>query len=212
MSRRRRRIRRKAHEPFITVASMEAAQAQIDKASRYLAGIPEGTERAVLNAMRRAMESARTAGTYKIFEVYDLFATYGDVRRSFCMTKRPSRKDLTAQLTSRGMNLPMYKFLYKPTRDTTGKRRRLVRVSVKRDGGLKPLGQGFVHQGGVYQRVGKTSYPINPVYGVSIPQMLGNKEVVNVVESTMVKVTEERLDHEIYRLLNGFEGKAKWRE
>ena len=152
----KKRVRRKAHEDYISIASVEATEAQIEKASRYLAGIPEGTERALLNAMRRAMTEARTAGTRKVREVYAV--RYGAVKQSFCMTKRPSRNDLSGELTSRGSSLLINRFRYRPTSDTTGARRRLVRVSVKNEGGLKPLGQAFVHEGKVFQRVGS-----NPV-------------------------------------------------
>lgn len=204
----KKRIRRKAHEDYISIASIGATEAQIEKASRYLAGIPEGTERALLNAMRRAMTEARTAGTRKVREVYAI--PYRDVLQSFCMTKRPSRSDLSGELTSRGKSLMINKFRFRPTHDTTGSRRKLVRVSVKREGGLKPLGQAFVHEGKVFQRVGRPSYPIKPVYAISIPQLLGNKDVVEVVEKTLMGATEKRLDHEIYRLLNGFEGAHEW--
>jgi hypothetical protein len=46
---------------------------------------------------------------------------------------------------------------------------------------------------------------------VAVPQMLGNDHVVDAVQTTMVKTTQKRLDHEIYRLLQGYEGEAKWR-
>ena len=202
------------NEPRISVATIEGAQEQIDRASRYLAGIPQGVEIAMLNAMRRALTAGRTAGTRKVREVYAIRA--GDVRKAFVMSRRPSRSNLEGELRSRGKSLPISKFRYSPTDETTGGRRRLVRASVKKDGGLKPLGIAFVRNnkeyGNVWQRLGKTSYPIRPVYAISIPQMLGEGRVVDAVQETMIETTNKRLDHEIYRLLNGFEGKASWRE
>lgn len=198
------------NEPRISVATIEGAQEQIERASRYLAGIPQGVEIAMLNAMRRALTAGRTAGTRKVREVYAIRA--GDVRKAFVMSRRPSRSDLEGELKSRGKSLPLNRFRFRPTSDTTGARRRLVRVSVKKEGGLKPLGQAFVHEGNVFQRIGKTSYPIRPVYAISIPQMLGEERVVDAVQDTMLETTNKRLDHEIYRLLNGFEGHAKWRD
>lgn len=205
-----KKVRRRAGDHKFSIASYDAEIEQISQAARYLAGIPDGVERAVLNAMRRAILEARTAGARKVREVYAV--KYGDILRSFCMTRRPSRNDLTGEITSRGSKLMINKFRYRPTHDTTGNRHRPVRVSVKKEGGLKPLGQAFVHEGKVFQRLGKPSYPIRPVYALAIPQMLDNVEVVKTVQGTMVNRTNARLDHEIYRLLNGFEGHAKWRD
>lgn len=61
---------------------------------------------------------------------------------------------------------------------------------------------------GIWERTGLTTKrdkaEIEELYGPSVPQMLGNDEVANRVMDDAHKKFDERLDHEIIRLLNGW--------
>lgn len=84
-----------------------------------------------------------------------------------------------------------------------------MRVAVKR-GGKKPIGQGFIHEGRIFQRVGKSSYPVQFLHGVAVPVMLNKPQVVDAVQNAQMEKAVERLDHEVSRLLAGHEGVKKW--
>ncbi|MGN0885799.1 MAG: phage tail protein [Candidatus Spyradenecus sp.] len=191
------------------IKGIEATQADLEKARKYLAGIPDGAERAILNAFNRAILSARTSGTKEVRKVYAVRAD--KVRKSFAM-HRASRSELSAELVSRGDSLPLSNFRYRPTTDTTGNRRKQVRVQVRNDGGLKPLGQAFIWGGKVMQRLGEDRLPVQHVHALAVPVMLSEHTVVEAVQMTMLTTTQKRLDHEIHRLLAGYEGKAVWRD
>lgn len=179
--------------------SIEIKSDAIEKAQKYLAGVPKGFETAMSRSLNRALQEGRTAAVRETTKQYTVKAR--DVRPTFKM-QRASRGNLEASLESKGGRLPLSTFTHRPTTDTTGANRRQVRVSVKK-GGLKPLGQAFVHNGRILQRLGRTSYPVQQKFGPSIPSMLDNDEVVDKVVETMGKSVEKRLEHEVGRLLDG---------
>jgi hypothetical protein len=198
--------KRKRVNEKISVMNVET---NIDYAYKVLAGIQDGAPRAILNALNRSIYEGRTAGIQAVRETYAIKA--GDVREYISM-HRASRNDLNAELWSRGKKMPISLFRYRPQSNTTGNRRKRIRVSVMKAGGLKPLGQAFVWKAGVWQRVGDTSRPIRPVKALAVAELLNNPYVVEVTQETMVAAFEKRFHHEVYRLLNGFEGDATWKE
>lgn len=190
------------------ISGLKAAQADIEKGQKLLAGIPDGAQRAVLNAFNRALTSGKAAGVKSVRNEYAVRADA--VRKSFIM-HRASRSNLKAELVSRGGNLPLSRFHYKPTSDTTGAKRKQIRVEVKKTG-LKPLGQAFVWQGKVMQRLGNERLPIRQAYAIAVPVMLAHENVVEDVQTALIDATRKRMKHEVYRMLQGYEGEAKWRD
>lgn len=172
---------------------------EIERAANYLYGIPFGVERAMYSAFNRAAYAGRTAGVRALRMEYTV--PYKTVLESMAI-KKADRKNLTATVTSKGSNLRLSEFRHKPTTDTTGGRRAQVRVSVRK-GSDKPIGQGFIHKGNVKQRVGKTRYPVKPLYGPAVPVMMNNPDVVNAMQNAMIETAVKRLDHETGRILAG---------
>lgn len=173
----------------------------LEKASKMLAGIPNGIETALSHSMNRAIQEGRTAAVREATALYTAKAR--DVRSTFGMRKS-SKSNLEAQLLSKGKNLPLLKYAHKPRTDTTGARRKLVKVGVKKNG-LKPLGQGFIWQGRVMQRMGANRLPIEQKFGPAIPSILNNEQIVDKVVDKMSESVEKRLEHETQRLLQGYE-------
>lgn len=171
----------------------------IEKAVKYLAGVPGGFETAMMRAFNRALQEGRTAAVRETTKQYTVRAK--DIRPTFKM-HHASKSNLEAGLSSKGGRLPLSTFSHRPTTDTTGAKRKQVRVSVKK-GGLKPLGQAFVHNGRILQRLGPTSYPVQQKFGPAVPTMLDNDEVVDKVVETMGNSVDKRLEHETIRILNG---------
>lgn len=188
------------------LTGVEEMEREIERARIYLIGIPRGVERAVMHSFNRAASAGKKAGAKAVSARYTVPPKR--VKKAF-RTIRANTKNLEATLESRDRRLALHTFRHNPKTDTTGARRRQVRVAVKR-GSTKPIGQGFIHEGKIFQRVGKSSYPIQFLHGLAVPVMLNNSEVVNAVQDTMMGKAKERLDHEVSRLLAGHEGVKKW--
>ena len=107
----------------------------------------------------------------------------------------------TGEVSVTGSPIRLFKFRVTPT----SPRKQLVTASVKR--ASKSLPNAFVQQMrngtiGVFERVGKSRYPIRQLYSVSAPQMAGNEEVLEGAMERASIVFDERLSHEIGRLLD----------
>ena len=167
-------------------------------ARKRLAGIPGGVEKALVRAVNRAAAQSKTAAVRKAAEIYT--AKGKDVRPTMAV-KKATASSPEATITSRGPHLGLEHFKHRPTKDTTGAKRRRIRVAVKREGGLKPLGASFVWQGKIFRRKTTKSLPVSKLSGPSVPEMLGNEEVREAVETTANEVIARRIDHEAKRLL-----------
>lgn len=172
----------------------------MERAASLLSGVKNGYEVAVSRAMNRAAVSGRAAAVTTIREEYTIKAS--TVRRNFAISKA-SKGNLEAIVSSKGPNIPLVNYRVSPKTDTTGTKRKQVRVAVKKKGGLKPLGQSFVYRGRVLQRLGNARLPVREVYGPAIPLISGNNTVYENVEKTMREAFLKRLDHEVGYLLDG---------
>lgn len=179
--------------------SIEIKSDAIDKAQKYLAGVPKGFETAMMRSLNRALYEGRTVAIRETTKQYTVKAR--DVRPTFKM-KTAHKNNLTASLESKGARLTLSTFSHNPRTDTTGANRKQIRVAVI-NSGLKPLGSAFIHKGRIYQRLGRTSYPIQQKFGPSVPSMLDNDEVVEKVVEKMGESVEKRLEHETWWILEG---------
>lgn len=175
---------------------------QMDRAEAALQHIPKAAPKAIAKALNRAAETARTEAARKIREKY--YVKHSDVI-STIRIHRAKPEDLAAVVTSKGSPIALYKFHVTP-KQPQPRRKTPIIVRVKRDSG-GPLKRAFVARVGsalgVYSRVGKPRLPIRQHYGPSIPQMLDSEDVVQWVEDKARERLDERLDHEINRLLEG---------
>ena len=170
-----------------------------DQAKKLLAHLPGGIETAFSRSLNRAMTEARTAAIDSVTDEYTLKAR--DVRNTFSI-RRSSRRYLQASLTSRGGSVLLSQYAHRPKTDTTGKKRREVKVAVRR-GTEKTLDRGFIHDGRVLQRQGRQRYPVRVGYGPAVPVALANEGVTDEVMQTMEASVVKRLEHETLRLLKG---------
>ena len=177
---------------------MEANEKELQKAVRLLEGVSEAIPSVVSNAMNRAVEQGKTAAVRCVTKEYTVKAK---TVRETLRTKMASKNDLSVELTSRGQRLPLKEFRFSPHSDTTGKNRKQVRVSVRRDGGMKPLARAFIWKGNVFSRVGKKPLPIEKKFSNAVPVMLNNENCVSEIQETMENAMVKRLDHEVRRTL-----------
>jgi hypothetical protein len=176
---------------------------QIDRLERVLMETPEKVPRVASRAINRAATTARTEAARKVRQEY--VVKHGDVIKTIKI-KKASAGELFAEVTSKGPLLPLIRFKVNP-RKPSPRRKAPLRASVKRGGG-GPIKRAFTAQmasghTGVYQRVGDKRFPIRQLHGPAVPQMIDNKEVGEWVEEKASERLEERLDHEINRVLEG---------
>ena len=59
---------------------------------------------------------------------------------------------------------------------------------------------------GVFERETPQRFPVDELMGLSAAQMVGNEKIVQELQEEAQEVINERLEHEIDRILNGYGG------
>ena len=62
------------------------------------------------------------------------------------------------------------------------------------------------HGTGVFERETSQRFPVDELMGLSAAQMVGNERIVQELQEEAQEVINERLEHEIERILNGYGG------
>lgn len=150
-------------------------------------------EKALYFAKNRALNTVKTELARGVPKRYDT--------KQKTIRDRTRVNKNTGEVSVTGSPIRLFKFRVTPT----SPRKQLVTASVKR--ASKSLPNAFVQQMrngtiGVFERVGKSGYPIRQLYSVSAPQMAGNEEVLEGAMERASIVFDERLSHEIGRLLD----------
>lgn len=150
-------------------------------------------EKALYFAKNRALNTVKTELARGVPKKYDT--------KQKTIRDRTRVNKNTGEVSVTGSPIRLFKFRVTPT----SPRRQLVTASVKR--ASKSLPYAFVQRmgngtTGVFERVGKSRYPIRQLYSVSAPQMAGNEEVLEGAMERASIVFDERLSHEIGRLLD----------
>lgn len=205
-------------------------QEVVDRAQRLLSGVPDGIDRAVQSAMNRTVSYIRTNSVRAIRQRYAISA--GNLRANQNVTVRYMHSNgVQAIITFRGQKIPLWRYdgasPKGPARTAD-----LVRTRVKgqwktvhpgvaaaghqlKSTGPKRFGTAFVAtmksgHTGIFRRTGGMTSTggeeLKEIMGSSFPQMIGNEEVLEKVSKEAGDKFEERLEHEILRILNGWGG------
>lgn len=176
---------------------------QIERAEILLKRVPNGAPKAVVAALNRASQGARTDAIKKARERYHIKAK--DVRNTMQITKA-TYNDMTTTIRASGSPIALSRFKISPTKPVKRRKKPVVARVVRGAGG--PIVKVFVARVksghvGVFKRAGKSRLPIKQLYGPSVPQMLGHESVTKYLEEKALERLEERFEHEISRLLRG---------
>lgn len=103
----------------------------------------------------------------------------------------------------RGSVIPLRVF------DTKVDRSGRVVTRVKKSGARQALDHAFEAKMGshygIYERQGEKRFPVKELFGPATPQMMySNENVMDSIEAKMASTYEERIEHEITRVLNGW--------
>jgi len=184
---------------------IEVTADQLDRAERAIGHIPGAVPKAVSRAINRAAETARTEAAKTVRKSY--YINHKDVLATMKIY-RATPGDMQALIVSKGHVVALSKFRITP-RAPEPKRKRPVIARVMRGSG-GPVKKAFVVRMksghiGVLWRVGKKRFPIKQAFGPSVPQMLDSPSISAWVESKANEKLDERLDHEIRRIMEGNE-------
>jgi hypothetical protein len=182
---------------------------QIQFVRDALGRFPGKVKKATARAINRAVEGARTDAVKKVCEEYVIKPT--DVRKTIHIVRAKPDK-LTAQVISEGRPIPLIKFNVKPKKPPAkGTRvvdRKTVIAGVK-FGSAKEMPHSFIVQMksghiGVFSRVSNAPrLPIEQKHSLSVPQMLGSRNVIDFIEKRAHERLDKELRHQITYLLGG---------
>lgn len=183
---------------------VDVAESSLDRVQKVLAGISGGWQKAVGSALSRAAAAGKTVAKKAVTQEYTI--SQGEF---LAQTKNINHYVLegfggvSVEFGYVGYVIPLMKFNTSMGRDGR------VTTQVTRGGGKETLDRAFkAHMGqhiGIYERVGESRNPVKELYGPSTPQMMySNEAVTDAVEEKMAETYEERIDHEMIRLLNGW--------
>ena len=186
---------------------IEVTAKDIDRVQVILQGIPGGAQRAMAAAINRGLSKVRTVASKEVRKVYAVQAA-STKKTTSVSKKNASAGNLVGSITFAGTKIPLYEFNVSPKAANT---RQLVRAGVMK-GNLTPFSEAFITVArgghiGIFERKGNPRLPIEQKMGLSMAQMVGNDDVIVEVEQQAQETVEQRLDHEIYRILNGYGGR-----
>ena len=201
---------------------IEVSAEAIERVEALLAGVPKGAERALSNAMNRGLSKMKTGAAKKVREVYTVQASAINEATN-TKIRRTSTGNPAGYISFAGYKIPLYKF--KVTPKAPGIRKRVQATVKKGEGGtvedafIAQMANGHI---GVFERTGtydsdnarfkkyekenKYTESIEQKMGLAMGQMLGNPKVIEELEKEAQKTIDERIVHEIDRLLNGYGG------
>lgn len=175
----------------------------LKKAQFLLQNCKNGFETAVSRAINRSLTLARTQASKLVREDYTVKAR--TVNKTYKL-KKASKSNLEGTFLSKGPTLGAHEFKFTPKSDTTGAKRRAVKLTIRKDKEFS-VQRGFVHQKRIYQRKGKERYPIKTLTGPAVPQMIGSETVMDKLSEQTQEAVEKRLSHEVEVVLKGFDKK-----
>lgn len=165
------------------VARLEKTLARFS-GDKIAACINRATYRGALHARKVAIKQIRS--------IYTINIKSRELRNAAPI----KRSGLVSTIDIKGPFLPVEH--YQAARRAKG-----IFVTIKEgSGALVPMSFAKEGKGGVFRkRIGPKRYPIEGLYGPAIPQLYGNKAVVELMEQDGMNVYAERLMHELERLV-----------
>lgn len=184
---------------------VDIAEDSLTRVQKILSGVRGGWQKAVGSALRRAADTGKTEAKRSVVQEYAIsggtFLSYTKNMNHFAGTG----DGIEVVFGYRGTVIPLMKF------KTSVKRGGLVTTLVRKDTGTAVLEHAFPasigSHSGIFERVGPDRFPVKELFGPSTPQMMySNEAVLDAVERKVTETYEQRIEHEILRLMNGWGG------
>lgn len=209
----------------------EVGGKSLERAEKLLAGFPGGLDKAVKSAMSRSLSHLRANSTKEIRKAFAISTSAlrmeENVKTKY--TYHPGA-GISGYVLFSGHKIPLYRYdgasPVQPTQDTgktvnalingqwrkahpgvTAAGHQLKSTSPTRfeDAFVARMKSGHV---GIFERTGGATSTgndaIKEIMGSSVPQMLGNRDVEQALVDETMKKFDERLEHEINAIINGW--------
>jgi len=176
-------------------------------AEKALKNVANGFPRAAADAINRGLISGRKQADQGIRARYNIKSA---AVKSELLINKANWSSLSGSLEAKGPMIPLGKFA--PTVKVKrvarrGARRQFVTVTIIK-GSRKLVKGAFMAKGRIWERRQDERTPIYPVSTIGIPYMVGYVGVAKKVEETIARVTAQRLEHNVNRLLAVAGGKG----
>ena len=150
---------------------------------------PDAVYKASMASAKRALMAVRTAGSKKVRQIYTIKA-----------------RDINSRITVKGADGGAEMRIKGPM-EGIKKYRGAVKsygifAMIKKGNGMR-VPRSFALNDSYLMRTGPARYPLKGIYGPSVPQLFGNPEVVEVIQTRGQEMFAKRLEHEIMRRLGG---------
>ena len=201
----------------------------VERARMLLAGIPGGVTKAVKSALPRAASALKTESTKAIRERYDISTANIRARENITVKTFNGTRALVSFI---GKKIPLYRYNGTTPKFPTVDKSKTIRTIVAgqflpvhpgaaasahqlKGTSVKRFENAFVAKMesghiGIFERTGGITSggnnEIKELQGSSVPQMLGSKEVQDELVNKASQKFEERMEHEIMRIMNGWSG------
>lgn len=154
---------------------------------------------ACASALNRSLTNVSATLKKEVRAKYHVKA--GDIAATL-KTKRASAAKLSAEVRSSGSPISLEKFKVSP-KTINPRRKSQLKIAIKKNGTKQILGAFIANINGikVFKRVAKPRLPIEKLFGPSVPQMAGEDSIVDNINTKAAQTYEQRLGHEINRLL-----------
>lgn len=179
----------------------------IQSLMKLMQDFPNKTKSVVNSALKRATASGQTVASKAVREEYDVSATgFKENTKSSRTISADGSGGLTVNIKYAGYHIPLIQF--KASRGADG----IVKANVVKSSMETAFNHAFfAHFGsktskqGIYERNTKKRFPIHQLWGPSAAQMMwSNSGVRKTVDERIKTVFEERLEHEVLALMNGW--------
>ena len=186
---------------------IEITSDAIERVNTLLADVPKGAEKVFSAAMNRGLSRVKTQALQQVKAVYTVNSTALNAATNTKIIKA-STGNLAGLVSFSGVKIPLYKFKVTPTKAATGKQ---VKAAVKKGGSGTPFEDAFIAEmnsghTGVFERTGRKRLPVEEKMGLSAAQMVGNEDIIDGLEQEAQDLVNERIIHEMNRILNGYGG------
>lgn len=194
----------------------------LECADKVLSGVPDGVQKAINSAMPRAVAELRKKSSERIRERYAISDKNIRLEETVKVSYQTGN-GVIASVRFSGRKIPLYRFDGSRPKSPIYDKNDLVRGYTSKGWRMLPKGRpayGHVLLGtspalfehaftatmsndhtGIFSRDGAG---IEEIMGPSVAQMVGNEEVAEKLVKDASDKFEERIEHEITRILNGW--------
>lgn len=196
------------NKPYTGIANISFDEAgagrALERAEKLLYAFPGGVQRVAERSLKRAFSKSRTAASREVGRQYLLKASDFDRYNKTNGRIIRAGNEISLEINYSGQHIPIIRF------DARTSSSGAVRAHVKRDTSAKDFEHAFrmgLSSGhmGVFERRGRTRLPIDEIKGPSAPQMMNaNPTLAPKIGEQLSKAFEERIEHEILAIMNGW--------